>query len=253
MNIPRVIHQTVRNRSKIHPVLKENIKRLRTLNPRWQHRLYDDADIRGFISQHFGAETLRYFKRINPVYGPAKADFFRYLLMYKVGGVYLDVKSGLSRPLDESISADEYLLSHWNNKLGQRYQGFGLHAGLGPVGELHSGTRRAASHPYLKAVIAGVMRNIDEYDPFVHGTGKVGVLRVTGPIAYTNAIEPIRQDHPHRMVDIEQLGFIYSVTGGSAHELSHELLFPNHYRGSQEPIVRELAGADKITEQVQSP
>ena len=106
MNIPRFIHQTVRNKNKIHPVLKENIKRLRTLNPRWQHRMYDDADVRRFISQHFGAETLRYFKRINPIYGPAKADFFRYLLMYKVGGVYLDVKSGLSRPLDETITGD---------------------------------------------------------------------------------------------------------------------------------------------------
>lgn len=249
MNIPRFIYQTVRNKNKIHPVLKENIKRLRMLNPRWQHRLYDDADIRRFISQHFGAETLRYFKRINPIYGPAKADFFRYLLMYKVGGVYLDVKSGLSRPLDESITGDEYLLSHWNNKLGQRYQGFGLHAGLGPNGELQQWHIVAPpGHPYLKAVIAGVMRNIDEYDPLMHGPGKLGVLRVTGPIAYTNAIDPIRQDHPHKMVDIEQLGFIYSVTGGSAHELSHELLFPNHYRGSQEPIVRDTTAADGIAE-----
>jgi mannosyltransferase OCH1-like enzyme len=239
----------------MHPVLKESIKRLRTLNPRWQHRLYDDADIRGFISQNFSAETLRYYKRINPVYGPAKADFFRYLLMYKVGGVYLDVKSSLSRPLDEAITGDEYLLSHWsNNKLGQRYEGYGLHPGLGPDGELQQWHIVAPpGHPYLEAVIARVMRNIDEYDPFMHGTGKLGVLRVTGPIAYTNAIEPIRQDHPHRMVDIEQLGFIYSVTGGSAHDPRHELLFPNHYRGSLEPIVRDAAGDDKVTDQVQSP
>lgn len=75
-----------------------------------------------------------------------------------------------------------------------------------------------------------------------------GVLRVTGPIAYTNAIEPIREEHLHRMVDIEQLGFIYSVTGGHAHDLNHELLFPNHYRGSQDPIVRDARDVDNSGE-----
>jgi len=246
VSIPRLIHQTVRNKSKIHPVLQANIGRLRAQNPGWQYRLYDDADIRQFIAQNYGAETLRYYKRINPIYGPAKADFFRYLLVYKMGGVYLDVKSTLSASLDESITGNEYLLSHWNNKLGQRYQGFGLHAGLGPDGEFQQWHIVAPpEHPYLKAVIAAVMKNIDEYDPYLHGVGKAGVVRVTGPIAYTNAIMPIRHDHPHRMVDIEALGFVYSVTADEGRELGHERLFPGHYRGSREPIVRKVPPNDE--------
>jgi len=230
MAIPRVIHQTVRNKSKLHPVLKENIAFLRRSNPGWQHRLYDDDDIRSFIKQQYPPDVLARYKRINPTYGPARADFFRYLLMYRFGGVYLDAKSSVSRPLDELIEADDaYLLSRWNNRPGHRFHGFGLHAGLGPEGEYQQWHIVAApGHPYLQAVIARVTRNIDEYELTLQGTGKRGVLRVTGPIPYTEAIVPIVADHPHRIVDAEALGFVYSVTGGPGREMSHINLFPSH-------------------------
>jgi len=123
--------------------------------------------------------------------------------------------------------------------MGQRFYGFGLHAGLGPEGEYQQWHIVAApSHPYLQAVIARVTRNIDEYELALQGTGKRGVLRVTGPIPYTEAIAPIVADHPHRIVDAEALGFVYSVTGGPGREMSHINLFPSHYSESTEPIVR---------------
>ena len=41
---------------------------------------------------------------LNLNHNTPKSDFFRYLLMYKVGGVYLDIKSFAETPLKNIIS-----------------------------------------------------------------------------------------------------------------------------------------------------
>ena len=85
MTIPKVIHQTVANKQQLHPAFAENISMLRELNPGWEHRLYDDDEILQFINTFFDSDVIRAYERINPLYGPARADFFRYLLLYRVG------------------------------------------------------------------------------------------------------------------------------------------------------------------------
>ena len=116
MAIPRIIHQTVRDKDDIAAPFRKNIAHLRSTNSTWTYRLYDNTDIQEFLAKHYDAHTIRLWERINPTYGPAKADFFRYHLLYKLGGVYLDIKSSAGRPLDEVIAGDdEYLLSHWND------------------------------------------------------------------------------------------------------------------------------------------
>lgn len=77
------------------------------MNPGWEHRLYDDADIEAFIRESYGDEILAYYHRIDRRYGAARADLFRYLLLYRLGGVYLDIKSTTVRPLDEVLRPDE--------------------------------------------------------------------------------------------------------------------------------------------------
>ena len=87
------------------------------MNPDFEYRFYDDEDCYNFIKEHYDDETLSLYLSINPNYGSCRADFFRYLLIYKIGGVYLDIKSSTSRPLSETIlPTDEYLLSHWIGK-----------------------------------------------------------------------------------------------------------------------------------------
>ncbi len=248
MAIPKIIHQTFPDKGRRHPDLEENIKKLKAQNPGWDHRFYDDADVRSFIQKNYSSNVLRYFDQINPHYGPAQADFFRYLLMYKYGGVYLDIKSTVTKPLDAIVKpADVYLLSHWRNKPGERYSGWGLNAECSviPNGEFQQWHIVAAPrHPFLKAAILNVMWNIDHYDPKTVGVGKIGVLRVTGPIAYTLAIWPILQTFHHRMVDSLGEGFQYSIfekpNASSANDkLAHEKLFHNHYNKMDvlEPIV----------------
>ena len=112
-----------------------------------------------------------------------------------------------------------------------------------PFGEFQQWHVAAApGHPFLKAVIERVLRNIQTYNRGLHGTGAYAVLRVTGPVAYTLAIEPLLARHPHRIVDSKRdLGLVYSVFDSGAAR-SHESMFP-HYAKLEAPLVREnLAG-----------
>ena len=128
--IPKNIYQLVEDKNKINPLLVKNIEYIKKLNPTWSHTLYDDNDIIEYIQNNYDIDMLNIYSLISPKYGAARADFFRYLLMYKEGGVYLDVKSAMKLPLDVLIQDDdEYLLAHWgcgphSELLGNKYGEF---------------------------------------------------------------------------------------------------------------------------------
>ncbi len=125
-SVPKVIHQIYFDKN-LSPELLENVKQLKLMNPDWSHKLHDDRDIENYIKLHY-PNLLSTYHKINPIYGAAKADFFRYLLIYNEGGVYLDIKSSASKPLSEIIrNGDLYLLSNWKNELGEPYENTGLH------------------------------------------------------------------------------------------------------------------------------
>lgn len=235
--IPRIIHQTFYER--ILPAeLQLSVQTLRSVNPGWEYRFYDDDDIAAFIQGSYPPAVWNYFERIDKRYGAARADLFRYLLMYKVGGVYLDIKSAAMRPLDEGLRADDtLLLSKWQLADGQF--AWGHHEELRDIagGEYQQWFIACApGHPCLKAVIEGVLANIDAYDPVLHGVGKYGVLRVTGPIAYTLAIERVKQRVSYRLVDSNvDLGLQYNVFSGQ----SHQGTFKSHYSLQSAPLVRQ--------------
>lgn len=240
--IPRLIHQTAPTRGSLLPEVEANIEANMSRNPGWTHCFYSDADIRTYIGDEYGAGVLGSYDRIDPVYGAARADFFRYLLVYREGGVYLDLKSVATRCLDEVIADDdEYLLSHWPNRPGDSYPGAGLHKELShlPRGEYQQWFIVATpGHPFLDAVIENVIRNLAVYDPLLHGVGGRGVFRVTGPIAYTIAIDGERPHRRHRLVDNEaDLGLEYSFMHAEGRG-AHKRLLPRHYSQGLEPIVR---------------
>lgn len=239
-SIPRLLHQTYRSRE-LPAELANNVSRLTALNPGWQHCFYTDSDIVTFLAEHYGKRVLDYYTRIESRYGAARADLFRYLLMYKFGGVYLDIKSTLTKPLDAVLGPDDsYVLSQWSD----RYPGSGRHPGLEniPGGEFQQWHIVASpGHPYLKAVIDNVLQNIDYYNPCWHGVGKWGVINLTGPIAYTLAIHPILHLHSHRVADFEHdLGFTYTVFDKpeSWSNNSHKAMFRWHYSDLHSSIVK---------------
>jgi len=235
--IPKVIYQVYTNPT-LTPVLEENIRSIKALNPGWEHKLFGEADIEDFIRSAYGDVVLGYYHRIEPEYLVARIDVFKYLLMYRQGGVYLDIKSTTEKPLDEVLRADDvFLLSRW--PLGSsQYQGWGKHRKLKRIGgrEFQQWHIIAApGHPFLRAVVEDIFDNIERYNPVWHNTGKDGVVRLTGPVAYTLAIAPLLQTCRYRRVTShEDLGLSYSVfekRGGT-----HRTMFKVYYSKLEEPI-----------------
>ena len=64
-------------------------------------------------------------------------------------------------------------------------------------------------HPFLEQVIIRVLKGIHTYDENTDGVGPSATLRVTGPIAYTLAINSVLSDHPHTMIPGNRNPFIY--------------------------------------------
>jgi inositol phosphorylceramide mannosyltransferase catalytic subunit len=217
--------------------LLANINALKQRNPGWLHKLYDDKDIVSFIQAQYPAQVLTQYLKIDPRYGAARADLFRYLLIYHVGGVYLDVKSSLEQPLDSVLKTDDqFIISSWTDDATPQYAGWGHHKNL-PNGEFQQWhVAAAAGHPFLKAVIENILHNIDVYDPYLHGVGKTGVLNLTGPVAYSLAIAPILKRHAHRLVKSKSdLGFVYTIFKNPD---SHTAVFKNHYMLQTVPIIK---------------
>lgn len=236
--ITKVIHQTYFSHL-LPEAIQLNVKKIRAMNPDWEYRFYDDADIDTYIQNYF-PELFKIFKKINPAYGAAKADFFRYLLMYREGGVYLDIKSSMEKPLNEIIQKDDYyLLSYWKNDAGDIMHNLGKYVDLAdPLGEFQQWyIVTVPGHPYLKAVIENVCNNIMRYNPFLNHTGQLGTFRVTGPIAYSLAISTYLHQHPKRIVrSNHDVHFVYNIFTNNA-TTEHHVIYKTHYSKLNYPIV----------------
>ena len=242
-SIPKILHQTFYTKE-LPAELQNNVTRLINLNPEWSYKIYDDSDIIEFIKSHYEPSVLKGFLSIDKKYGAARADLFRYLLMYKVGGVYLDIKASMDRSLSEVLNLDEsFVLAQWTDT-GQ-FKQWGTHYDLShvPGGEFQQWHIVAKpGHPFLKAVIESVLANISKYNPSLHGTGKTGVIKVTGPVAYTAAIAPLLGLNAHRLIkDHREIGLFYSIYNNEA-DISvneiHKISFKSHYSSLTESIIQ---------------
>lgn len=221
--IPKRLHQIYigADERSLAPEMKANIQQIQATNSDWEYRLWDEASIERFIFEVYGAELLRYYRMISPLYRAAQADFARYLIIYHYGGVYLDIKASFERPLSEvlDLERDAYILYHWDNEPDRPYAGFGLFPELDterfPYGEYpQTFVIARPGHPLLQQIIAAVMERLDSYSPFVQGVGLRGVLRTTGPLVYSQVVDAYKrtgaQDY-RQLRCIEELGGRYSI------------------------------------------
>ena len=81
MSIPKVIYQTWKNKN-LHKNCIKIKNNIQSLNPEYEMVLYDDNDIDLFIKTNFTEYVYNCFKQLNV--GAAKADFWRYCVLYKM-------------------------------------------------------------------------------------------------------------------------------------------------------------------------
>ncbi|MEZ5047753.1 MAG: glycosyltransferase [Chitinophagaceae bacterium] len=114
MGIPSVIYQTYKT-NKLPALTKWHIYRLKKNNPLYDYHFFDDNMIDNFIKKEYNDEVFELYKRIN--IGAAKADFFRYAVLYKKGGIYLDIDSLFLKKLNQIILPnDSAIISLESNK-----------------------------------------------------------------------------------------------------------------------------------------
>jgi hypothetical protein len=227
--IPRILWQTSKDRSKISPELMGCVNALKAMNPSWEHRLFDDESQLAALREVCSDRFLRAYARIQPRYGAARADLFRYVMVYLHGGAYLDLKSGTTRPLDEILRPDDhFIISQWDNGPDGMFPGIGTRKTLKvPGGEYEQWFVIASpGHPFLKETLERALHNIENFNPFVFGYGGKGVLNVMGPNLYTHAIRSLERDFPNRHICAWPEGLRYTMLQDLN---AHQKLDKGHY------------------------
>jgi mannosyltransferase OCH1-like enzyme len=87
--VPLNIFQTWHTKN-LPPLMKNNVEYIKNLNPAFTYRLFDDQDCYNFIKENYPGDVLEAFNKLIP--GAYKADLWRYCVLYKLGGIYLDIK-----------------------------------------------------------------------------------------------------------------------------------------------------------------
>jgi hypothetical protein len=99
--VPTVIYHSWHS-NKVPPKMRENIFKLLNMNPEFEYYLYSDESSYKYIQENFPKEVLDTFEGLKP--GAYKSDLWRYCIMYKKGGVYMDIKYYTLEPLKDIIS-----------------------------------------------------------------------------------------------------------------------------------------------------
>ena len=93
--IPKILFQTYHDKRKIPDYIFKNINLYAS---DYKYCLLDDKDAINFLKKYFSINVVNAF--INIPTGPHKADLLRYCLLYVYGGIYLDIKILLIKPLN---------------------------------------------------------------------------------------------------------------------------------------------------------
>lgn len=182
MAIPKIIVQTFKT-ADLPWITRFYVRRMQKKNPGWQYEFYDDERILRFFEAEYPEEYGKAYKSLT--IGAAKADFFRYAVLYRTGGVYLDIDGYVRTPFDRFLEAsDVAVVSHEGNP--------GLYCQWALIFD--------KGHPFLERTLEKVLDNIQtrRYPNDVHKT--------TGPTVFTEAVNEILQENPavpHRFLGVD--------------------------------------------------
>lgn len=144
---------------------KKSIDKMMALNPEYTHEIFTDEEMDFFVNVNFSKEISSAYNKLNIIV--AKVDFWRYLILYKYGGVYLDIDSTIEVPLHNLIKEnDDAIISFENN----------------PAHYLQWALIFKKNHPILQKTIELVVENIN-FNKYPNN-----IIDTTGPGVFTKAI-----------------------------------------------------------------
>lgn len=112
LRIPRIIHQLY-NGSAAEPGTADAYRHWRSANPGWELRFYDVADCPLYINRWF-PKYLDAFKALRTE--EERRDFFRYMVILRHGGAFVDAGTECKRPLEDILREEDSLVMGWDKE-----------------------------------------------------------------------------------------------------------------------------------------
>ena len=78
---------------------------MKKLNPDYKFIIYNEEDIDNFVYKNFDTKIVNIYKKINLLV--PKSDLARLLILYKEGGIYLDMKSSIECNLNTFLTKED--------------------------------------------------------------------------------------------------------------------------------------------------
>ena len=195
--IPKIIHQTYGSQA-LSSKLRYFVQSWRELNPGWEIRFYDDEACLNFVKQHFPEYLEAYVTLPKSV---ERSDFFRYMIIYKYGGVYTDIDTECRTPLDEVLLPTDTMVVGWEYESESQLSALDHHY-VRQNQVLQWTFMAAPGHPALREV-CDFIKN--------HATTKFSdnnnrdTLEKTGPGIFTDVVLRHSKLHPPFDVNDEEL------------------------------------------------
>ncbi|KAK9806068.1 hypothetical protein WJX72_000034 [[Myrmecia] bisecta] len=186
--IPKLIHQTFKSGS-VPASVRPFMQSWRRYNEDWEIRFYDDEACLQFVQREFPEYLDAYRSLPKDV---ERSDFFRYMVVLRLGGVYADMDTECRKPLNNLIAPRDTMVVGWENEFSSDEEAAHRH---------YARTRQvlqwvfaaAPGHPVLREICDHIARNADMQ--FSENTNR-DTLERTGPGVWTDIILKHAHLHP---------------------------------------------------------
>ena len=215
---PKIIHRCYSTFEKMK-AFQEVFDKTNERMPDFKQIYYDDQKIEEFIQNNYSERIYTAYKNINPDYGAARADFFRYLVVYFYGGVYMDIKSGPKKKIKKFFDKDDDKLLVSLGGLGvdhlipnHHFKGNDINKCGGDnwsyITNIWKGSEwqqyafsSPKGNPILGKIIQQVVSNIEEgmENKNLYSSGRFSVVAMTGPIVFSMVIEKYKNNYKDKI------------------------------------------------------
>lgn len=188
--IPKIIHQIWEGKNDPLPdFFKEFAITWKENHPDWKYEFWDGAKMDSFVQEHFPDFCDIYYSYPHNV---QRWDAIRYLILYKIGGLYVDFDYESVEPIDEILQNDTcYFASEPKEHTAIFKKEFYFNNAL---------MASEPEHPFFKIIIDR-LKTIGT--PVATDNKMMDVLNTTGPLMLTDLYEKYENKNEITLVSPE--------------------------------------------------
>jgi len=165
--IPKTIYRSWKTQN-FHPKIEKQMNKMLKINSEYSQIIYTDDQVHDYVKSNYDAEIFRAFDSLNIM--TAKVDYWRYLILFKEGGVYLDIDSQINTKISDFLNDDDdsLITAETNPELFVQWALFFV-----------------KDHPILEKTIENVTKNI------IQKKYPNDIVNTTGPGEFTRSLQEL--------------------------------------------------------------